>query len=541
MDQSVFYSEGDDRFKLGQLVEFVTAVLDVRSGLVRLQPGTGIIVSIHTETVVPCANPTSPIYIDRDSPQYALSQEQLPPAILWPGQEGTAQGTGQVMSDQVRVTGFDISLTSISCWSPDEVPEYYLPRSELAKNNFVNPTIGAVSHLYIPARHVIRHISDHSQLALDNMENILFRFFRRAPYGWHVLFNEPLLSNSTGHSENTTPPATSQSIGNILENFYSVDRQRDENVIAGGIITRRIVGEVVDFGLDYDNQLKVVIKLIHPLPCSDSGPSGPLLDNFLFHGPFAETARYNCLESRLYKLPYRWIHDAYDPVHNGEQNYFNVLKHILCDTLSRYRVNAINIRPQNVQGNPRKGGKRMEIRGRGDGRPFYFGFTEDGFHFSKTNRRVLSTEIEPFMMYSPCQSEDVTKCHYGPEGYEVRQTFQTQRWLNLRPALRNEQARLHTHVKRGYIIYGRVLERSDTGQTTLEWCTPTPGLDLLRVYLVTNGQSPIFRNLGPDEILNKMKDREGNDTLASQLFLGLIDPTARNTAIDYVRRVLVWH
>ena len=64
---------------------------------------------------------------------------------------------------------------------------------------------------------------------------------------------------------------------------------------------------------------------------------------------------------------------------------------------------------------------------------------------------------------------------------------------------------------------------------------------MLRVFLATNGQSPIFRNLSVDDILGKLRDRDGKDTLASKLFLGVIDPiNASNDAVDFCRRELVW-
>jgi hypothetical protein len=337
--------------------------------------------------------------------------------------------------------------------------------------------------------------------AVDNMNTVLNRFFRRAPYGWLVLYNEPHLDMLDKTVD------INQATSNCLEQFYLADK---ESALIESITTRRVVGEVVEFGLDYDNQLKLIIKLSSP-------HAPPRLDNFLFHGNFAETGRTHASEAGLYKLPYRWIHDAYDHVNNGEQNYYNVLRHILCDTLLRYRVKTVKV----VQKKDNNTTKQS---------PFYFGFTEDGFHFAKTTRRVLSTEIYPEMF--PDDKHD---------GYQVCHTFQTQRWLNLRLAARDE--RIHTIVKRGYIIYGRVIRRDAAqaaGKTTLEWCTPSPGIDLLRVFLATNGQSPIFKNLENADILNKMKDRDGNDTIASQLFLGLIDPEARNVAIDYVKNVLVW-
>jgi hypothetical protein len=129
INRPVLYSEGDDRFKVGELVEFILgkvfltgaivisyiiAVQDARSGVIRLRPSSGIITEIHTEPVDP------PIYMDRESPQYYFAR-QAPPVM--------ALQTQHENYEQVRVVGFDIRLTCRSCWAPDELPEYYVPKS----------------------------------------------------------------------------------------------------------------------------------------------------------------------------------------------------------------------------------------------------------------------------------------------------------------------------------------------------------------------------------------------------------------------------
>jgi hypothetical protein len=85
------------------------------------------------------------------------------------------------------------------------------------------------------------------------------------------------------------------------------------------------------------------------------------------------------------------------------------------------------------------------------------------------------------------------------------------------------------------------VERPEHGKTTLEWCTPPHGLDLLRVYLITDGQSPIFRNMTSQELMGKLRDKDGQDTLASKLYQGLIEPEeANNDAVEYIKRELIW-
>lgn len=507
MNQSVLLTVGDERYKLGDLVEFIVVTMDPRNGVARVQPGVGEIVEVHTESVAPCEHPSSPLYINRESAQFPMAA-QPPPSVAIPAAatitpavaaQAVASGTAQI-----RVTGFDLRLTSILCWAPKDVPNYYIPKSDFAQKNMINMA-GGVAFLYVPARHVIRNFHNHTPVAYENVHNVLNYFFRRAPYGWNVLYNEPFISEEELASLGNDDGAIKQHTDQLLEDFCKKEK--------GAVIkTQRIIGEVLEFGIDYNGELNVIINAA----AADSNQPPPRLDNYLFHGPFAETGRVHSDKLHLYKLPYRWIHDAYDAVHNGEQNYYNVLKHILCDTLLRYRVKTVKVLASEEGDNKRKQ------------KSFYFGFTEDGFHFAKNNRHVLATEI----------TRDMRSSQVADGPYEIRHSFQNQKWLNLRAARPGED--IHTTVKRGYIIYGRVVHRADKGQTTLEWCTPTPGLDLLRVYLVTNGQSPIFRNLDNAQILEKMKDRHGDETLASQLFAGLIDPEVRNAAIDYIRRELIW-
>jgi len=467
MNQSVLYSEGDNRIVVGNRVEFVLVYMDPRTGVLRLILGVGDVMEAHTESVGPSENPTSPLYISRASAQFPFA-ERSPPALA--SDHGPASG---VTVDQIRVTGFDIKVLTVIPWTTEDVPQYYQPKT---LPNFHN-----VNHLYVPVRHVMRRVDQVS----NNTNMIMSRFFRRAPYGWLVLYNEPV-----------TAAGDPDEVDQALEQFYADRKSR--------ITTRRVVGNVVDFGVDHDGVLKVVMSPV-------KAANAPKLDDYLFHGAFAEVARANSEEGHLYKLPYHWIHDAYDQAHLGEKSYYSMLKHVLCDTLSRFRVKTVKF-----QQNPKTK------------KTFYFGFTEEGFHFAKNGRHVLATEITNRMRSKPAE----------PEGYETRHTFDTHTWLNLREARPNEQ--IHSTVKRGYIIYGRLVERQDKGQTTLHWCTPSHGLDLLRVYLVTNGQSKIFRSLSNDELLEKLKDKDGNATLASKLFQGLVDPAAENEAINYIKQELLW-
>jgi len=472
MNQSVLYSEGDDRIIVGDRVEFVMVYMDSKTGVFRLILGVGDVIEAHAESVAPCENPASPIYISPDSAQFPFAQ--IAPGPLYDTDEAREK-----IIDQIRVTGFDINVLTIIPWTVEDVPQYYQPRSLIYDNvQTVN-----LRHLYVPARHVMQKVEESNY----NTSMIMSRFFRRAPYGWLVLYNEPKIDTTSPHE-----------IDQVLNEFYSSQKRE--------ITTRRVVGYVVDFGVDYDGVLKVVVSTTGPVM------PPPLLDNFLFHGAFAEVGRNNSEQPQLYKLPYHWIHDAYDESHLGEKTYFSVLKHILCDTLFRFRVKTVKF-----QQDPKTK------------KTFYFGFTEEGFHFAKNGRRVLNTEITPDMMSTPVEDH---------QGYEIRRTFDSHKWLNLGHATANEE--IHTTVKRGYIIYGRLVERHDKGQTTLHWCTPTHGLDLLRVYLITNGQSKIFHNLSHEELLKKLRDKDGNDTLASKLFMGIVDPDAQNEAVNYVKQELLW-
>lgn len=325
---------------------------------------------------------------------------------------------------------------------------------------------------------------------------------------------------------------------------------------SGKIIqSRRIVGEVVDFGVDVDGRVHVIIVQLNFLASLN-----PKLDKYLFLGPFAEVAR-RYAHTTLYKLPYSSIHDAYDRVTLGEQTYFNVLKHLICDTLQRFRVKTVKIESSAGLYDPKapKGAKEAKgsknKKNRGKRHNFYYGFTEEGYHFSKSGRRIYTTQITPEMRSLKTSNRD---------GYEMRQSFDNGKWLNLGPyvteitmddtnaASKSDNKSDNNMVKKGYIIYGRLLQMGEMGQQgdnsslkvkkvemTLEWCTPSLGMDLLRVYLATNGQSPVFRNLSKQEILQKLYNHKGMETLASKLFMGIINPNTQNDAINYVRQELM--
>jgi hypothetical protein len=416
---------------------------------------------------------------------------------------------------------------------------------------------GSVAIIYVPARHVI---SDTQSDDFSTSFAIVEKFYKRAPYKWLVLYNEPKVQAETEtdkadkkffsyeyEDRSSCLEQTSSNNNNnnadspqVIEEHEKQEEQEKEKQQKDKKLTRRVVGEVVDFGVDYDNVPKLIVAL------RSFHKDAPKLDAYLFHGPFAEVARRNC-DLQLYKLPYVNVHDAFDELTLGRQTYVSVLKHILCDTLQRYRIKTIKFPEQQQSSSasstsastsasesqspeseaktkrpsPKENGKNKE-----GGGIFYYGFTEDGLHFSKTNRHVYNVAIPPL---SKPSGED--------DEYEERASLFNNQWLNMRKAFPDE--RVDYTIRRGYVIYGRPVEKV-AGQTTLEWCTPAPGIDLLRVYLATNGKSSIFKNKTKEEIKQKLCDKNGNETLASQLFAGIVDNHASNEAITYVRKELMW-
>lgn len=344
-----------------------------------------------------------------------------------------------------------------------KVPAYYYPQTVELRSCMFNPYDGAVSIVFVPTRHILGKVNDENVSTKKNIE-CLNRFYGKAPYNWLVLHKH---------------------------------KKGDE--------VCDVVCEVIDFGVDYDNQMKLVVTLRNralPFLSKDDADQN-CFDNYLFHGAFAEVARrHSNLE--LYKIPFSAIDDIYDEQTLGKQTYLSVLKHHVCDKMSRFRVKTIKlvIQPEEDQDDKQTNKKK----------PFFYGFTDEGYHFSKTNRMVLNLDFD-----------DLTNEY---------------QWLGLRKAKENE--RNDYIVKKSFVIYGRVIFNENTGQKTLEWCSPPPGFDLLRVYLATNGKSPIFKQLSQEDILKKMKDKDGNETLASQLFAGIIDRNATNKAIEFVKKNLIW-
>lgn len=234
--------------------------------------------------------------------------------------------------------------------------------------------------------------------------------------------------------------------------------------------------EVLDFGVDFDGVAKLIVAT------RGSTKVLPECDQYLFHGSFAEVARRH-YDTTLYKLPYSSVKSVYDEPSLGPQTYTSVLKQLICGLFNRYRVKTVKF--------PDKEGT------------FYYGFTECGMHFSKTGNRVLNTAVLD------------------------------ESWLSMMKPVDEKT------VRRGYVIYGRVVDKND-GNQTLEWVSPDTGLDLLRVYLATNGKSPIFKKLTKDEIIKKMKNKDGSETVASKLFAGIIDLFASNDVIEYVKQNYLW-
>lgn len=492
--QSIVYTEGDLRFTVGQQVDFVVVVMDSITGVMRLETLQGEIVFVHAE-------PVTARGLNPKSPQGILAASIRPPAILSQGGFGRESLSATGNLGQMRVTGFEIALISVAPWPLDSVPEYYRPRFTAHQQ--------AVC-LCVPVRHVIQRSGEGAQGG--NLERVQNQFFQRAPYGWNVLFHEPI--EFTDRQNNST-----------RDEILDSRRRR--------WITRRITGQAVDFGVDHDNELKLIVN-VAPNP-EHLGP--PMLDQFLFHGAFAEVARANSEKATLFKLPYRWVHDAYDPVHLGQQTYQSVLTHLLCDTLGRFRIKTLKY-PKSASPDKDQSGS--------DQNGFYYGFTEEGLHFARSNRCFFNATTP-----SPRPLKETV-----PPGYEERSFLYTGWWLNLgklcygggsnggkgqhQKGHYRKECNQPNHLKRGYIIYGRVLNRPDKNQTTLEWCTPPPGLDLLRVYLATNGRSPIFHNMSEQELMDRLKDKDGRPTLASDLYCGLVDPGCSNPAADFVRRELIW-
>lgn len=501
-------SQGDvvvRSYTKGDHVEFIVSVSDGTGW--RIHPATGVIVAIYTDPD-----------LSFDATWTATYQGQI--AARYPTEH--------------CATGFDIQLHGSSVpWTCYDMPEYYHPRSDQSMQSLIDTRAEAtVTCLYVPMRHVIRNVTDTCTVALTAMEGVLNRFFRRSPIGWVVLFHEPQLgTDATCPSEHAIPAALSELFQFDYENETPPTRgKRPSKATAAAaaatkthalatIRTRRVIGQVVDFGVDFDGVLKLICRSVNM-------SSQSTLDYYMFNGPFSEVA-YVYPNDILYKLPYDWIHDAYDEATLGPQTYFSVLKHIICDTLERFRIKTIKCSTAATT-TTTTSSSSSQTDTAATVPTFYYGFTEDGMHFAKNGRMVLESAIPAASTVDPL---DPT-C-------EIRQHVYNYRWLNLRGATQYETTRFSV-IKRGYIIYGRVAVRKETGQTTLEWCTPPPGMDLLRVYLATEGKSTIFRKLTQPEVFAKFKDHDGNPTLASKLFERIIDPTARNDAIDYVLRELVW-
>lgn len=376
------------------------------------------------------------------------------------------------------VIGYDVQVLNSVPWITDDLPVYYLPRNADLCASLNNP-LRVVPYVFLPTRHVVRLISDMVEFQGSPMDLILNRFFRYAPYGWLVLHYQEVTCLSEPINVDGKPMRV---------------KRRDRRAMR----VRRVVGEVVDFGQDADG----VAKLVCRVPVHLQSPSYfDGLDIKVAGGPFQEVALTYPGET-LFKMAFTDVHDAYDQNTMGPQTYRAVLRHIVVNTLNRYRVKTVKYDNN-----------------------FFYGFTEDGYHFAKNGRVAMNTAVPPLSVPDAKNAQ-----------YEYRKTTTNDSWLNLS----DQHPKDAGTVRRGYIIYGRVVEKPDTGQMTLQWCCPPPGMDLLRVYLATEGKSPIFRTLSDEDILLKLKDNDGNDTLASDLFRGLIDAQVSNPAVDYVKRELLW-
>lgn len=536
---------GDARFRQGERVECIL-VAD-RGGTTYLVPVQGVIGCIHQENSR--VNPIDIEYVD--SVQGRAHAHAPPPYLLDPSVAG-----------DMRVIGYDVVLSSPLPWDFSSIPPYYLPRGigpshPLHPLNPHNVLCATGLSLYIPYRHVI--CSSVAPESYTQMSMILNWFQLRAPYGWLVLYHACVPAVASPSSSTTTETNVSDS----SETSPGQDRNGTEKVLAQVTIlkrappltdsrkptnqsatkeqkTRRIIGEVVDFGIDYDGSMQLICRPPHSHAAKGVREVG--LDTYMFHGAFGEVARTYC-HDMLFKLPYALIHDAYDVPLLGPMTYASVLKHLVCDTLQRFRVKTVkhtlsslvlSVGRQKVPGTEAKevdssvstvegsekvgevssnmadgssgtvevssdtveGKRRHAPRGRGpvklslqeSGNDFYYGFTECGFHFAKTNRRILETAIPKSARPHP---ED-------PE-CELRDLFFHHKWLNLAlfgprsakfkgrntpRASRPSEGDLGPDVvRRGYIIYGRIREGDAEGKSTLDWCTPPPGFDLLRVYL----------------------------------------------------------
>jgi hypothetical protein len=481
---------GDEKFQLNQQVEFIIVFENFKTKYAQIKVCTGEIQAIHRE-------PTLELGTD-----FVKSLQ---------GQMFKNMGVGIPLS---RVIGYDIQTSSPLPWENGEIPLYYVVRGSKGAPVPLS--------LYIPRRHVIRGVTEGASLD-ENIGLILNTFFRRAPYGWLVLHNahhEPKPLDTSiygggggggGGGDNQVFLERGEVVGEGSHKILRRPQQLSRK-------TRRLVGEVVDFGVDYDGVIKVVCRLANTVNNDDGGKEKTSndaimlshldhLDTQLFHGSFAEVAKRYSSE-HLFKLPYTAIHGAFDQVTLGPQTYYSVVKHLICDKLQRFRVKVVK-----VKGAPSAPLEPLQLKDSKKKDNFYYGFTQDGFHFSATGYRTLNLEIPPI------SAEDSV-----PLGaLRVKGPYGTP---------------CPFPVRRGYVIYGRIIECGN-GRTTLEWCNPPYGVDLLRVYLATEGNSPIFQGLSTSEILEKMKNN-GEETIASKLFLGLIDLNARNDAIDYVYKELIW-
>ena len=451
--------------------------------------------------------------------------------------------------DQVlyQVTGYNVHLVTDTPWGFENMPPYHFPRGQIAN------TIGQHNVIFVPLRFVIRKTMEQGSAYNYNMDLALNRFFRRTPCGWVILYHEPQEVMKQAALGGCVIDELTKSFEKLWEMDYADEtsttnkmvRQKNQpkdrriSILKRGdplpcndqgttsqFLTRRVVAEVLDFGVDEDGVIKVICRCVKPM----SPP--PCADYALYPGPFSEVSQYYAESDGLFKLPFIYIHDAYDQLSYGPPTFHSVVKHIVCDTLQRFRIKTVKyVKEGDDQGDEEKNQgdkeKDQDEKNQDNRDGFYYGFTEDGYHFSKTSRMELDTQS--LFLSTP----DL----FDPQ-YEARQKFAIHNWLNLR-SIQDEDG-LH-YIKRGYIIYGRVVSRSKTGKTTLEWCTPPPGLDLLRVYLATDGKSHIFKNISIDQVREKLKTKEGEETVASKLFEGILDPVnATNDVIEYVKRELMW-
>lgn len=202
---------------------------------------------------------------------------------------------------------------------------------------------------------------------------------------------------------------------------------------------KTVAGRIVEFGLDRDNLLKAVITVSEKtdLDCKFEG-------GYFSHVPLVINGTLG-VAYPLYKLQFAQICNMWDERRLGEMNYYNVLKHVVCDNWKRYRIQTIK-RPTPLSPPPGKKGPDPN---------FFFGFTEDGFHFARQGYRRLQTAF-------PGEEDDPSE------------------WMSLELDPSIEEP----FIKRGFIIYGREVVRPGK-KTTLEWCLPPPGFDLLRVFLAT--------------------------------------------------------